>query len=136
LKSFFVLTLKKNIMKKSPIFLILILFALFMNGCKYDFILPKEVPVITGPVSFATQVAPIFSSDKCTDCHNGGQAPDLRAANAYAQIVPALINSATPESSLIYAFPAPATATHTWKKYTAGNAAIVLAWIKDGAKNN
>lgn len=123
-------------MKKRPIFLILILFALFMNSCKYDFILAKEVPVITGPVSFSAQVAPIFSNDKCTDCHNGGQSPNLTAAAAYAQIVPNLINTATPESSLIYSFPSPTTATHTWKKLSASDASIILAWIKDGAKNN
>jgi hypothetical protein len=123
-------------MKKRPIFLILILFALFMNSCKYDFILAKEVPVITGPVSFSTQVLPIFSSDNCTDCHNGSQSPNLTAASAYAQIVPALINTATPETSPIYSFPSPTSATHSWKKYSTGDAAIVLAWIKDGAQNN
>jgi len=123
-------------MKKSPIFFILILFALFMNGCKYDFILPEVVPPVTGTVSFATQVAPIFTNDNCISCHNGGQAPNLTAGNAYAQIVPGLINTATPENSIIYSFPAPSTAPHTWKKYSAGDAAIVLAWIKDGAKNN
>jgi len=125
-------------MKKRTIFLISILLSLFLNSCKYDFILPTVVPPITGTVSFSTQVAPIFSAgSKCTSCHNtGGQAPDFSAANAYASIVPGLINAATPEQSLIYSFPAPATSTHTWKKYTAGEAAIILAWIKDGAKNN
>ena len=124
-------------MKKSPIFLILILFALFINSCKYDFILAKEVPPITGPVSFSTQVEPIFTTDKCIDCHNnGGQSPNLTTGSAYAQIVPGLINATTPESSIIYSFPAPTTTTHTWKKYSAADAAIVLAWIKDGAKNN
>ncbi len=124
-------------MKKSPIFLVLILFALSLNSCKYDFILPEVVPPITETVSFSTQVAPIFSAgNKCTACHNGGESPDLRATSAYAQIVPALINTTTPESSVIYSLPAPATGTHSWKKYTAGEAALILAWIKDGAKNN
>lgn len=124
-------------MKKNAIFLVLILFALSISSCKYDFILPEVVPPVTETVSFSTQVLPIFSTgNKCTACHNGSQAPDLRAANAYAQIVPALITTATPESSLIYSFPAPATSTHPWKKYTAGEAALILAWIKDGAKNN
>jgi len=125
-------------MKKRTIFLTLLLFSLFMNGCKYDFIMPVEVPPITGTVSFSTQVAPIFStSTNCTSCHKtGGTAPDLTTANAYASIVPGLINATTPEQSLIYTVPAPTTAGHTWKKYTAGEAAIILAWITDGAKNN
>ena len=125
-------------MKKRTIFLSLLLFSLFMNGCKYDFIIPVEVPPITETVSFSTQVAPIFTAgSNCTSCHKtGGEAPDLTTANAYASIVPGLINTATPGQSLIYTFPAPATANHTWKKYTAGEAAIILAWITDGAKNN
>ena len=125
-------------MKKRTIFLISILFALFLNGCKYDFILPAYIPPITGTVSFATQVAPIFSTgNKCTACHkSGGQSPYFTTADAYASIVPNLINTGTPDQSLIYSFPAPTTATHTWKKYTTGEAAIILAWIKDGAKNN
>lgn len=124
-------------MKRRNIFLVLILFALSLSSCKYDFILPEVVPPVTETVSFADQVLPIFSNgNKCTACHNGSQAPDLRAANAYAQIVPALITTATPESSIIYSTPAPSTSTHSWKKYTAGEAAIILAWIKDGTKNN
>lgn len=138
MKSFFVLILKMNIMKKRTIFLSLILFSLFITGCKYDFIMPVEVPPIVGTVSFSTKVAPIFSTgSNCTSCHkSGGQAPDLTTANAYASIVPNLVNTGTPEQSLIYSFPAPTTATHTWKKFTASDAAIILAWIKDGAKNN
>jgi len=125
-------------MKKRTIFLILTLFSLFISGCKYDFIIPVEVPPIVGTVSFATQVAPIFNTGaNCTSCHKtGGQAPDLTTANAFASIVPGLVNTATPDQSLIYTFPVPTSANHTWKKYTAGEAAIILAWITDGAKNN
>jgi len=123
-------------MKKRTIFLISILLSLFLNSCKYDFILPTVVPPITGTVSFSTQVAPIFTAgNKCTACHNtGGQAPDLSAANAYASIVPGLINTTTPEQSAIYSFPG--GTSHSWKGYTALEAATILAWIKDGAKNN
>jgi hypothetical protein len=127
-----------SIMKKYSIFFILIVFSLFIAGCKYDFILPVKVEPLSGPVTFATQVAPIFSTDsKCTSCHKaGGQAPDLTSASAYASIVPGLINAATPAQSKIYSYLAPATSTHTWKKYSAGEATIILAWITEGAKNN
>ena len=129
-------------MKKHPIFLILILFALFLNGCKYDFILPEQVETVNPggqPISFATQIAPIFSAgDKCTACHkSGGQAPDLTSANAYSQISSKYVKTGSAETSLIYTEPAPANAAvHTWKKYSASEAALVLAWIKEGAKNN
>jgi len=124
-------------MKKRTIFLISILFSLLINGCRYDFIIPEEAPPTNNsgnPISFSAQVAPIFSTaTKCTACHkSGGQSPDL----SFASIVPALVNAGAPEQSMIYSFPAPATGTHTWKKYTAGEAAIILAWIKEGAKNN
>ncbi len=128
-----------NIMKKRTIFLILILLSLFIAGCKYDFILPVPgAPVPTGGVSFASNVAPIFSTgDKCITCHKpGGQSPDFTAANAYASIVPNLVNTGSPDQSLIYTFPGPTTGTHTWKKLSAGEAAIILQWIKEGAKNN
>ena len=123
-------------MKKHPIFLILVLFSMTIGSCKYDYILPEEIGPISN-VSFATQVAPIFSNgDKCTSCHKAGStSPDLTAANAFAQIQ-GLINTATPAESKIYSFPAPTTNTHNWKKYTAGEAAIVLKWIEEGAKNN
>jgi len=126
-------------MKKSTIVYISILFALFVTGCKYDFILPEVVPPITTAPTFAAQVAPIFSNgNKCTACHNtGGTAPDLStAAKAYAAIVPALIKATAPAQSLIYTYPLATSSAHSWKKYTAGEAAIILAWITDGAKNN
>lgn len=128
-------------MKKRSIFLILIFFTVVLSSCKYDFILPVEEPEVNpggDPVSFSSQVAPIFSNgNKCTECHKaGGQSPDLTAANAYSQIVPALINATTPNQSDIYAFPAPSTSKHDWRKYTATEAATVLKWIEEGAKNN
>jgi hypothetical protein len=125
-------------MKKRTIFLILILFSLFLNSCKYDFILPEEVPVIEpggDPISFESQIAPIFSTgNKCTSCHKpGDKAPDLTAANAFAQIVPKYVNTASPESSKIYTVPK--SGTH-YASVSASQAAIILLWIKEGAKNN
>lgn len=124
-------------MKKYPIFLVLILFSVFISSCKYDYILP-EVVVPVSDVSFSEDVAPIFSNgSKCTSCHKaGGTAPDLTAANAYAQISANYVNKTSPAESIIYAFPAPTTSTHNWKKYTASEAALVLQWIEEGAENN
>ena len=122
-------------MKKIPIFILIILFALLISSCKYDFILPEAVPIITTPPTFALEVAPIFSNgNKCTSCHSGGQAPDLRAANAYAQLVPKYVNTVTPASSDVYINARPGSAH--FAQVTAAQAAIILAWIADGAKNN
>ena len=121
-----------------------IVVASFLNGCNYNFIFPEEVPVIdpddpdAPQISFANEIIPIFvNNNNCTSCHNGGQIPDLRAENAYAAInTSRYINSATPEESKIYNYISPETTTHMRKKYNSAQAALVLAWIQQGAKNN
>lgn len=126
-------------MKKSNIYLLLFLLGLLLNACTYDYIVKEElVPVDpTVDVLFATQIAPIFTSD-CVSCHKtGGQAPDLSAANAYANLKSMnLISTSAPETSKIYTYPGPATTSHTWKKYSASDAQLLLTWIQQGAKNN
>ena len=127
-------------MKKSNIYFLLFALTLIFNACTYDYIVKEELPPIdvTVPVSFSTQIVPIFTNS-CVACHKtGGQAPDLTAANAYNSIKTMnLVNTATPESSVIYTEPNPAnTSVHAWKKYTAAEAQLVLTWIQQGAKNN
>jgi hypothetical protein len=122
-------------MKKHSIFLILILFTLFFAGCKYDFILPEEVPVIDNggePISFSTQVAPIFV-EKCATCH-ASQTPRLTADVAYSQIVPNYVNTTNPASSTIYVNSS--SGNHNNVKVTATQAQLILTWITEGAKNN
>jgi hypothetical protein len=127
-------------MKKSKLYFLAFVFGLMLNACTYDFIVVEELPTINPnvDVSFATQIAPIFSASGCVACHKGGgQAPDLSAATAYAAIKSMnLANTAAPETSLIYTFPSPTTTIHAWKKYSAGDAQLVLTWLKQGAKNN
>jgi hypothetical protein len=123
-----------SIMKKHSIFFILIAFSLFIGGCKYDFILPEVVPPIDNggePISFATQIVPIFA-EKCIGCHNN-QTPKLTADVAYAQLVPAYVNTASPASSKIYTVPT--SGTH-YAKISAAQSALILAWITEGAQKN
>ncbi len=114
----------------------------FFTACEYEFVEPKKPAPIVPPgdtISFSLNIVPIWSnSSKCTSCHgNGGTAPNLTASAAYSSITSmGLIDQATPENSLIYKYPSPATGTHNWKKYTADEAAAILLWIEDGAKNN
>jgi len=126
-------------MKTLKFIFAVVVVALLMGGCKYDFIVPEEIPTPNPdqPVSFATQIVPIFTTDDCVSCHKaGGQSPDLTSADIYSQIVPALVDTTNPESSIIYDFPAPSTSKHSWKKYSAAQAAYILNWIKEGAKDN
>ena len=126
-------------MKKSTFYFLLFAFGILLNACTYDFIVKEELPPVdpTVTILFATQIVPIFT-DKCVACHKtGGQAPDLSAANAFNNIKSMnLTNATTPENSLIYTYPHPSTTMHSWKKYTAAEAQLVLTWIQQGAKNN
>lgn len=120
-------------MKKYSVFLIIIMFSLFLNSCKYDFILPEEVaPIDTSkPTSFATDIVPIFA-DKCTACHNV-QTPVMTSAVAYAQLVPSYVNTTSPSSSKVYINAS--SGTH-FATVSATQAALILKWITEGAKNN
>lgn len=120
--------------------LLLVVWAAFaVAGCKYDWIIPEEVPVIDPDgqeISFSADILPVFNSgNNCTACHNGSQMPDLREGNAYSSLNSTrYINKTSPEESRIYAIPHP-DGGH-YKKYTGTQAALVLAWIQQGAKNN
>lgn len=112
-----------------------------MTGCIYDWVVPEEVPDIPVGVeiSFAEEILPIFTTgNNCSSCHRAGATPpDLTAANAYNQINTAkYINRTTPAESGIYKVPAPSSTSHRHKIYTAQQAALILAWIEQGAKNN
>lgn len=129
-------------MKILKLFFAIIAISLLFSGCLYNFIVPEDVPVIdpddpnAPQISFATEIVPIFANS-CTACHDGGQNPDLRAENAFSSINSTrYLNKATPEESKIYAWVNPDTDSHTQKKYTATEAAIILGWIQQGAKNN
>lgn len=126
-------------MKKSNICFLLLLLGILLNACTYDFIVKEELPPVDPTVSilFASQIVPVFT-DKCVACHkSGGTAPDLAAANAYNSLKNLnMLNTAAPETSLIYTYPAPTTSIHSWKKYSAAEAQLILTWIQQGAKNN
>jgi hypothetical protein len=114
----------------------------FFTACEYDFIEPKKSTPIVPPgdtVSFSINIVPIWNnSSKCTSCHKGGgQSPDLSPSAAYSSITSmGLVDTATPANSIIYKYPNPSSSGHSWKKYTIDEAAAVLLWIQDGAKNN
>jgi hypothetical protein len=127
-------------MKRIKKLLSFLIIGLAVTSCSYDFIKEDTTPVNPdAPVSFSSQILPIFNNgNNCTSCHKpGGQNPDLTTANAYASITAAnVVNTASPETSLLYEFPNPTSSTHTWKKYTATQAQLILNWIKQGAQNN
>ena len=95
---------------------------------------------ITKQVSFATDIVPIFNSScNMSSCHSsGGHSPNLTANNAYASLTAGnYLDIDNPENSSLYLW-------MTGKKATpmpvggvnATYNSLVLAWIKQGAKNN
>jgi hypothetical protein len=124
-------------MKKHSIFFAIILVSLLFTGCKYDFILPEEVPPVDPnvPVLFAAEVAPIFTTNTCTQCHKpGSQSPDLTQSKVYSELVPKYVNTSSPETSIILVHPG--SANHSQAKFTQSQLSVILAWITQGAKNN
>lgn len=122
---------------RNSILLLVVMVSVLVGGCKYDWILPEEIPDIDPevPISFSQEILPIFSQKNCTACHDGSPAPDLREENAYASINSTrFINISAPDESSIYTVPHP-DGTHP-VKYSAAQAALLLAWIEQGAQNN
>ena len=113
-------------------------------GCQKDttVYIPLKVQEITDSVHFAADIVPIFSKNcALSGCHvKGSRAPDLTADNAYNSLTNGnYINKTDPESSILYkrltgvltpAMPMGATPNPS------NIDALVLAWIKQGAKKN
>ncbi len=125
-------------MKRGKLAMVLVAVMLTAVACHYDWIAADETVVDPGQeVSFAVSILPIFS-ENCTACHKAGKvSPDLTAGNAFNQInTSRYINTGSPEQSLIYRAVAPGLSSPGHKTITASQAALLLAWISQGAKNN
>ncbi len=116
-----------------------------MTGCQKDttLIIKPQLEEITDTVSFIKDLVPIFTKNcALSNCHaDGGRAPNLTASKAYNSLIndPDYINIKDPESSELYErltgkiIPAmPFGSTNNPSNINA----LVLAWIKQGAKNN
>ncbi len=111
-------------------------------GCsKTTTVIIDNSPAITETVQFSKTIAPILTQS-CTasGCHGGSVAPNLTAANAYNSLKTGnYINTATPASSLVYLWltgKESATMPLGGANNPSNINALILAWIKQGAKNN
>jgi mono/diheme cytochrome c family protein len=124
-------------MKTSVILAIFTLtLAFVITSCQYDFVVEPELPTIDPDIeiSFKDEIAPIFAAANCLNCHGGNISPNLTAAAAYNSIVPNLVDLNNPQESRIVTHASP-NSNHA-QKYNAAQAALLLAWIEQGAKNN
>jgi hypothetical protein len=117
---------------------------IFVTGCykTTTLVIPNTGEEITRQVSLAADIIPVLTS-KCSisGCHSsGGIKPDFSADKVYNTLINGnYVNSATPENSEIYMW-------LTGKRSTimpvggpnnpSNINQFVLAWIKQGAKNN
>lgn len=114
-----------------------------ITGCQKDttlIIKPQQVTVAS-VVSFSKDLVPIFSKNcAVTGCHaTGGHTPDLMADKAYTSLMSKYIDTKTPESSIVYERLTGklSPAMPMGKPTNPSNInALVLAWIKQGAKKN
>lgn len=106
-----------------------------LAACEYDYIPEEEIVLPTpdpdDPISFETQIEPIFQS-KCISCHDSKK-PILTTGVAYTNLTSGdYINISNPTDSKIY------------KKSKDGHGAtmssaeldLLLIWIQEGAKDN
>lgn len=109
------------------------------TSCYKDVTVPQAAPEVTKDVSFSADVLPIFTSN-CASCHSaGGQAPELTEANAYSSVTDGdYLDLTTPTNSELYMRMAGLGSEGVMPPSgpNPANAATVLAWIKQGAKNN
>ena len=127
-------------MKSLKYLFAVVFLVLTLAGCKYSFIVPEDIPNIdpddpnAEQVSFANDIQPIFDN-KCVICHSGSRNPNLTDGNSYSSLNSGYINIDNPEGSKIYTQADPSTGG-SHKKYSEAEAALVLGWIKQGAKDN
>jgi hypothetical protein len=128
--------------KKRFLTTVMVAVLFILSGCYKDRTVPNldNGSTITKQVSFASDIIPIFNSScNMSGCHSsGGHSPNLIAANAYSSLTNGnYIDLDTPENSPIYLWmtgkkstPMPVGGMNTTYN------SLVLAWIKQGAKNN
>jgi hypothetical protein len=123
-------------MKK--LLLILALFAGFLawQSCEYDWV-EAEPFNPSDTISFSAEIIPIFERGcNASVCHGaGGKDPILTPDQAFNSLISGgFVDNANPENSIIYTCMIPGGSMSSYTQ--AGEAEKVLAWLKQGAKNN
>jgi len=111
--------------------LFLVIFAL--AACEYATIIP-DVPNPEVPVSFKTQLQPVFNSN-CIGCHKpGGTLPNLTEGNSYQSLTTNnLVVAGNADNSILYQ----EISSGTMKGFSnAEFNGLVKNWINQGAKDN
>ncbi|MEO8413236.1 MAG: hypothetical protein ABI472_06235 [Ginsengibacter sp.] len=123
-------------------FLLIMAFIITMTGCsKTTTVIIDNSPAVTETVQFSKTIVPILTKSCATaGCHSGSIVPNLTEANAYSSLVSGhYLDIATPAGSEVYLW-LTGKKSATMPLGSANNPsninALILAWIKQGAKNN
>jgi len=123
---------QKIVFTKQTLIAVLLLSAACLVSCEKNVWDPVVIDN-TIPVSFQTEIVPIFTSN-CIGCHGGPINPDLRAINAWESLtVGGYVNTDLPESSIVYT---QIMEGHNSAGVTAEQKQQLLIWITQGALNN
>lgn len=125
-------------MKRKSLLLITGSLLLLLASCYYDEELPVVIPDVpdTQQISFSGDIEPILA--QCIGCHNGTIAnPDLREGNAYANLVPGLVQAGDAAGSTFFnRLPGNSHPIDAGFVLTADEIALIKAWIDRGALDN
>jgi hypothetical protein len=128
---------------KVILLLALFIILLVIPGCQKDTtVIVPTVTTVTKTVLFSKDIVPLFTANcALSGCHaSGGHIPNLTAGQAYNSLLNGnYVNKATAESSILYkrltGVLSPAMPLGAASNPSNING-LVLAWIKQGAKNN
>ncbi len=125
---------------KNSTLLFFMLFLVGLTACEKDYF--KAAPAdLNQPVSFSKDIAPIFTGNcAIASCHvSKGQIPFLTASTAIEQLLGMADVDTTiaPEKSVLYMrITATSKPMPPSGKLSSDKINKILAWIKQGAKNN
>lgn len=125
-------------MKKLLKIVLVSIIPLLLFSCYYDEF-PEEIQeeeVVIDPdvvISFKDDIAPIFVTYNCTNCHNAsGTNPNLTPGSEYVSLVPAYVKAGNLVDSKLYS----ELAIEKHRNVDANSLAKIKKWIEDGAENN
>ena len=122
-------------MKKLLKIVLVSIIPFLLFSCYYDEF-PEEVKVVIPEdtvVSFENDIAPIFATYNCTECHSAsGVSPNLTVGSEYASLVPSYAKAGNSSDSKLYTI----LAIDKHRNVDANSVALIKKWIDDGAENN
>lgn len=107
--------------------------ALF-SACEYEKLEEVDLGDLPEVVSLSEHIQPVFD-DNCIKCHGGSTPPDLRAENAYFDLISGnYIDTENPENSFLYV---KISGSGSMAQYANDyERALILKWIEQGAEDN